>query len=147
MTGSPALRLGGFVPLVQVFDMRRSIEFYVDVLGLELVSQSAAGDEFDWCLLKRDSTRLMLNAAHEADERPDAPDPARIAAHADTTFFFACDDPAEAHAYLSARGARPSAPVVTSYGMKQVYVSDPDGYVLCFQCEATAQQAVDPGGA
>lgn len=35
-------------------------------------------------MLKRHGSELMLNTADEAEYRPAAPDPARIAAHADT---------------------------------------------------------------
>ena len=34
----------------------------------------------------------MLNTMYEADDRPPAPDPARTAAHRDTTFYFGCAD-------------------------------------------------------
>jgi hypothetical protein len=27
-------------------------------------------------------------------------------------------------------------PTVAWYGMKQLYMKDPDGYVICFQCAA-----------
>ena len=31
----------------------------------------------------------------------------------------------------------PNNPIDTSYGMKQLYLKDPDGYELCFQWRAT----------
>ena len=127
--------VAGFVPLLQVFDMRTSVSFYRDVLGFEVVAQSEPGDDFDWGMLKRDGMVLMLNTAYERDERPSAPDPARVASHDDTALFFACPDPDAAYAYLCAKGVSAKAPIVTGYGMKQVYLSDPDGYNLCFQCE------------
>jgi glyoxylase I family protein len=130
------LELRGFVPLIQVFDMPRSVAFYRDVLGFELVAQSEPGENFDWGMLKRDSMILMLNTAYERDERPAMPDPGRVAAHDDTALFFDCLDPDAAYAYLCAKGVKARAPMITGYGMKQVYVSDPDGYNLCFQREA-----------
>ena len=36
-------------------------------------------------------------------------------------------------AYPSAQGVRASPPKVAPYGMRQLYLSDPDGYGLCFQ--------------
>jgi catechol 2,3-dioxygenase-like lactoylglutathione lyase family enzyme len=41
-----------------------------------------------------------------------------------------------AYAHLRARGLEVQAPVVRDYGMKQVYVTDPDGYNICFQWPA-----------
>lgn len=35
--------------------------------------------------------------------------------------------------FLRSRGLEPDAPVVTAYGMRQLYVHDPDNYQLCFE--------------
>jgi hypothetical protein len=78
----------------------------------------------------------MLNTAYEADDRPPAPDPARVAAHRDTGLFFSCADVDAAYTYLREKGIEASEPVVQGYGMKQVYLKDPDGYELCLQRSA-----------
>ena len=126
-------------PLVQVFDMKTSVAFYRDRLGFSVVETSPprGTDDFDWALLKLDGTYLMLNTAYEEDARPSSPDPARVSAHADTGLFFGCDDVDGAFATLRARGVRVDPPKVAPYGMKQLYVTDPDGYVLCFQRPAS----------
>jgi catechol 2,3-dioxygenase-like lactoylglutathione lyase family enzyme len=131
-----ALELLGFAPLVQVFDMPRSVAFYRDILGFEVVAQSEPGDNFDWGMLRRDGMVIMLNTAYERARRPDLPDPLRVAAHDDTALFFDCADPDAAYTYLCDRGVKAQAPVTTHYGIRQVYVSDPDGYSLCFQSPA-----------
>ena len=128
--------VAGFVPLIQVFDMPTSVAFYRDILGFEVIAQSEPGDNFDWGMLKRDRMILMLNTAYEKDNRPAMPDPARLAAHDDTALYFDCPDPDAAYAHLCANGVSAKPSIVTGYGMKQVYSSDPDGYTLCFQCEA-----------
>jgi catechol 2,3-dioxygenase-like lactoylglutathione lyase family enzyme len=130
------LELRGLVPLLQVFDMPSSVAFYRDILGFEVVAQSEPGDNFDWGMLRRDGMVLMLNTAYERESRPVSPDRLRMAAHDDTALFFDCVDPDAAYAYLCSRGLKAQAPVATHYGMKQVYVSDPDGYSLCFQSRA-----------
>ncbi len=79
---------------------------------------------------------LMLNTAYEEDARPPAPDAARTAAHDDTAIYFGCPDVDAAYAYLRARGVAAKEPRIAHYGMKQLYVSDPDGYSLCFQWPA-----------
>jgi glyoxylase I family protein len=75
----------------------------------------------------------MLNNAYEDNIRPPSPDPSRIAAHADTFLYFSCPDVDEAYVYLKAKGVSAEAPKVAYYGMKQLYLKDPDGYSLCFQ--------------
>jgi catechol 2,3-dioxygenase-like lactoylglutathione lyase family enzyme len=119
--------------MVQVFDMARSLAFYRDVLGFQVVAQSSPGDEFDWGLLRRDGIELMLNTAYEKQERPPAPDPARVAAHRDTAFFFGCSDVDAAYADLRARTVAVAEPKVAAYGMKQLWLTDPDGYTICLQ--------------
>jgi len=79
----------------------------------------------------------MLNTAYEDEARPPAPDSARNAAHDDTAIYFGCPDVDAAYAYLRSRGMNVNEPKVAPYGMKQMYVHDPDGYSLCFQWPAT----------
>lgn len=128
-----AIRVTGMTPLIQVFDMTTSVTFYRDVLGFELVQRSEEGNHLDWCLLKLDATRLMLNTAYEKEFRPPAADPARVAAHDDTALFFECRDVDAAYTCLQSKGIRLEPPKVAPYGMKQLYLKDPDGYVICFQ--------------
>lgn len=131
-----SLKIEGMTPLLQVFDMPASLAFYRDILGFQRVSDSGAGDTSDWVWLRLDGVDLMLNTRYEAERRPAAPDPARVAIHDDTGLFFGCRDVDAAYAYLLSQGLRPKPPIVTGYGMKQLYANDPDGYVLCFQRQA-----------
>ena len=128
-----SLRIGGFATLLQVFDMPTSLAFYRDVLGFEVVSDTPDDGLCDWVMLKRHESELMLNTAYEADTRPPAPHPTRILAHADTALFFDCEDVDVAYTYLQQRGVAAKPPVVTDYGMKQLYLNDPDGYEICLQ--------------
>ena len=121
-------------PLLEVFDMPTSVRFYRDVLGFEIVETSPReGDQFDWGWLRLNSAALMLNTAYEQDYRPAQPDPARIAAHADTCLYFGAPDVDAVYSDLKAKGIDVKEPKVAPYGMKQLYLRDPDGYGLCFQ--------------
>jgi glyoxylase I family protein len=132
-----AIEIRGMAPLLQVFDMPTSIAFYREVLGFEVVSTSNPGGEaFGWALLRLHGVELMLNTAYEDDARPATPDPVRIAGHADTTIFFGCPDVDAAYAHLRSLGVDVEAPKIAHYGMKQLYVRDPDGYNVCFQWPA-----------
>jgi glyoxylase I family protein len=126
----------GLAPLLSVFDMPASIHFYRDLLGFEVVQTSAPGDDCGWALLRLNGVELMLNTAYERHARPAAPDPVRLAAHADTALFFGCPDVEGTHQQLRAKGVETKEPFVQPYGMKQLYLSDPDRYVLCFQWPA-----------
>lgn len=130
------LKVEGLCPLIQVFDMPTSVAFYRDQLGFEVVETSDPGEVFDWALLRLDDAYLMLNTAYEAPDRPPAPDADRNVAHRDTGLFFGCRDVDGAYAHLREKGLDLKEPVVTGYGMKQLYLRDPDGYTLCFQWKA-----------
>ena len=131
------IEIRGLTPLIQVFDMPTSIQFYCEGLGFEIAgSDGKPRPHFDWALLRLNGLELMLNTAYERDERPPAPDPAHIAAHEDTAIYFSCPDVDGVYAYLQKKGIKAKAPKVAPYGMKQLYLNDPDGYVLCFQWRA-----------
>ena len=129
------IEVESLTPLIQVFDMPRSVVFYRDVLGFEVVTTSPgrSPDDFDWGLLRLDGVWLMLNTAYESDVRPAAPDPSRLAAHDDTTIYLRCRDVDAAYAYLRGKGVGLKPPTVAPYGMKQLYLKDPDGYGICLQ--------------
>jgi glyoxylase I family protein len=134
------LEFVGSCPLFQVFDMPASLAFYCDVLGFEIDSHSGEASrlpDVGWVLLRRGRTEVMLNTAYEREHRPAEADPARIAAHGDTALYFACEDLDGAYAYLRGKGVAAREPQAAWYGMKQMYLKDPDGYELCFQWPAT----------
>jgi glyoxylase I family protein len=57
--------------------------------------------------------------------------------HGDTCLYFGWEDLDGLYAELVAKGVKLSPPRVAPYGMKQVYVTDPDGFGLCFQWPVT----------
>ena len=133
-----SIEVRGVLTLLQVFDMPVSVRFYRDVLGFEIVQTTQReGDQFDWGWIRLNDTRLMLNTAYEQDERPAQPDPARIRAHRDICLYFRCPDVDAAYRHLRDNGVDVKEPKVAPYGMKQLYVTDPDGYSVCFQWPAS----------
>jgi len=135
-----AIAIQGAVPMFVVYDVPTSIAFYRDILGFEVIQTSKpftdAKDDFGWALMRLNGVELMLNNAYEDNIRPPEPDPARTAAHRDTFLYFNCPDVDAAYAYLRGKGVAVEAPKVAYYGMKQLNVTDPDGYSLCFQWPA-----------
>ena len=139
-----AIAIEGAIPLFHVYDVPTSIAFYRDALGFEVVQTSEpfseAKDDFGWAMLRLNGVELMLNNAYENNIRPPAPDPARTAAHSDTSLYIGCPDVDAAYLHLCAKGIAAEKPRVAYYGMKQVYFHDPDGYTLCFQWPAVSEQ-------
>jgi catechol 2,3-dioxygenase-like lactoylglutathione lyase family enzyme len=134
-----SIDLHGMTPLLQVFDMPTSLRFYCEVLEFEIMQtdSNTTPPNHNWVWLRRNDIDLMLNTAYEPDARPPAPDPRRIASHRDTGLFIGAPDLDAVYAHLRGKGIDTEEPKVTPYGMKQLYVRDPDGYGLCFQWKAT----------
>jgi glyoxylase I family protein len=130
-----AIDVRGMTPLIQVYDMPTSLAFYCDILGFEVHNSSQPVPNCGWAWLKLNGVDLMLNTAYDDDDRPPAPDPRRIGAH-DTCLFFGCPDVDAAYAYLVSKGVNAKPPKVAHYGMKQLYINDPDGFGICFQWPA-----------
>lgn len=135
-----AIEVRGVTPLLQVYDMPVSVHFYRDLLGFTVVTTSpplGREDRFHWCLLRFGNAEVMLNSAYEFDhERPAAPNRDRMAAHDDTCLYFGCPDVDAAYQEFRARGVTVRQPKIAPYGMKQLYLHDPDGFSLCFQWPA-----------
>ena len=127
------LEMRGLCPLIQVFDMGASLRFYCDLLGFEIVQKAEGGG---WAWLRHGNAELMLNTAYEDGDRPQNPDPKRVFGHQDTCVFIGCPDVDAAYEYLSGKGVDVSKPKVAWYGMKQMYLKDPDGFGICFQWKA-----------
>ncbi len=135
------LQLTGLCPLISVYDMPTAIAFYRDRLGFEVVEHSPEidapeGRYFHWAWLRLGPADLMLNTAHDEGERPPLPDADRVAVHRDTGLFFGCPDVDAVYETLRAAGLQLDPPKVAPYGMKQLWLTDPDGYQLCFQAPA-----------
>ena len=128
----------GMTPLLQVFDMATSLKFYCDVLGFEIAQtdSNTAAPNHNWVWLRRNDIDLMLNTAYEYDKRPATANPRRVATHDDTALFFGAPDVDAVYAYLRTKGIEVKPPTVAPYGMKQLYLRDPDGFGLCFQWKA-----------
>jgi catechol 2,3-dioxygenase-like lactoylglutathione lyase family enzyme len=127
------LRVSGTVTLLQVFDMPASLHFYRDLLGFEVVQRSQPADDCGWAWLRLDDAEVMLNTAYEDARRPPSPDADRQKAHEDTTLYFGCPDVDGAFTFLRSKGIGATEPKTATYGMRQVFFHDPDGYGLCLQ--------------
>lgn len=133
-----AIDISGMTPLISVFDMPTSLRFYRDVLGFEVVQNSGDGDSSSWIWLRLNGCDLMLNDQYEPGRVPTEPPAERTKWHHDTCLYFGCADPDAAYEYLKSKGVDLRPPSTAPYGMKQLYLHDPDGYNLCFQCPAEA---------
>jgi catechol 2,3-dioxygenase-like lactoylglutathione lyase family enzyme len=128
------MEINGLTPLLQVFNMPRSLVFYRDIIGFEVIRDSGNGDDSSWVWLRLNDSDLMLNDQYEPGNVPSVPPDGRTEWHRDTCLYFGCADPESAYEYLRSKGIDAEPPKIAPYGMKQLYFQDPDGYAICFQC-------------
>ena len=119
-------------PLLAVKDIARSIEFYRDRLGFAVMGEAESDGKQFWCRLERGGSSIMLQQADEEDG------PAEGRGRG-ITLYFICDDAEAAYAELSSRGLQLTPPSLAYYGMKQLFVPEPDGYSICFESPEMVQ--------
>lgn len=114
-------------PLLFVTDIRRSIEFYRGGLGFDLVGRAEEDGDISWCRLERGGACIMLQQQKG------------LTANTPTTgglsLYFICDDADALFVEFTSRGLSLDRPSVAEYGMKQLFVPEPDGYSICFESE------------
>lgn len=113
-------------PLLFVEDLPRSLEFYRDRLGFETAGEAQADGRVFWCRLRRGGASIMLQQA-EAEDGPAQSRGRGVA------LYLVCDDVDALRQEFVDRGVALGEPEITEYGMKQVFVPDPDGYSVCFE--------------
>jgi hypothetical protein len=96
------------------------------------VSDSGGGDNASWVRLQRGQISLMLNDQYEPGHEPPQPPAERQKWHGDTCLYFDAD-PDAVYEYLQSQNIDLKPPKDAPYGMRQLYLHDPDGYNLCFQ--------------
>jgi len=113
--------------MVVVSDMKRSIEFYRDKLGLPLKLESP-----EWTEFQTGSTTLALHGGGVAPSGPPAGDPSKQAGHC--SIGFNVDDVDKTYAELQAKGIRFVMPPTQreGEGIKLAVAIDPDGLPVSF---------------
>jgi uncharacterized glyoxalase superfamily protein PhnB len=97
----------------------------------DLVNRAETNGELYWCRLNRGGASIMLQQASAEDTPPEGRGRGVV-------FYFVCDDADAMYEELTARGLKVEPPAVSYYGMKQVFVPEPDGYDICFESETTS---------
>lgn len=128
-----SITIQSLTPLIQVFSMRRSLAFYRDILGFEVVEDSGEGDDSSWVWIRLNGCDLMLNDQYEPGSEPDPPPSERVEWHGDTCLYMGCQDLDAAYEYLAGKGVDAESPKIAPYGMRQLYLKDPDNYAICLQ--------------
>ena len=112
-------------PLIWVTDMERSLAFYRNGLGFQMVASWEGPYGIAWCRLTRGPVSLMLQVAEGEVPPPVEGQTAEL--------FILCHDAHTLHKELRARGVPATEPERMVYDMLQFRVTDPDGYPIWFE--------------
>ncbi len=112
-------------PLLSVRSMDASLGFYRDQLGFEVAGTAARDGQVYWCRLRRGGACIML-------QQFDAPG-LEVVAEGHDALYLICEDADAIFEELTGRGVDVKAPTVAEYGMKQLFVPEPDGRNLIFE--------------
>lgn len=123
------MTLKSLIPLLSVADLRRTMDFYCNELGFTVANTSTMPGETEpvWCMLRRDSVSLMFNfpGSYINNDLPRRAKDFQI-------YYVYPDDVRALHAAWKAKGLAVSELRVTTYGMREFELRDPDGYWLWF---------------
>ncbi|GJM03453.1 MAG: bleomycin resistance family protein [Rhodomicrobium sp.] len=105
------------VPMLHTKEMDKTISFYEDVLGFHCVGRF----ENDWCRLEREGVAIMFFEVDEFDKP-----------NATATQYFYVDRLNEFWNDIKDRVVAEWGPQEMHYGMYEVGIKDPNGYLLSF---------------
>jgi uncharacterized glyoxalase superfamily protein PhnB len=119
-------RLRKLVPSLGVSDLRRAIAFYLDFFGFTLVDswENDAGESV-WCWLRSGVTELMLQQLP-----PDGQITLEPALGQSWVLYLRPVDIDETRQQLLRAGVDVSDIQLTTYGARECFLTDPDGYEL-----------------
>jgi glyoxylase I family protein len=119
-------------PMLGVSDIGRSLLFYRDFLGFTVKSTFGPGGRMTWASLRHGSVELMLSGHHGAMPGPEA-----AKAHGDAKLYLYVDDVTGLISRAKERGIKVEGPWVRFYGLKEIQITDPDGYGLVIAQETS----------
>lgn len=114
------------IPSLGVSDIGRSLDFYRSFFGFDMVdSYDDDGGRMGWCWLRADSAELMLQQLSAEQQIRLNP-----AIGQSWVLYITPDDLDALHAKLRSAGFPVSEIARTSYGSREFFTPDPDGYEL-----------------
>ncbi|MBF6590756.1 MAG: VOC family protein [Ktedonobacterales bacterium] len=114
-----------------VADVQRTVEFYHDTLGFEVVATvPETGETLDWAMMGRDEVALMFQS--RASLGGEIPTLAARPLGGALTLYIEVDDVRALYESLREHVALVVEPHDTFYGTREFCVEDSNGYLLVF---------------
>ena len=123
-------RFNSVTPNLLVRDVKKSTEFYRDVLGFMMGETVPDKEPFVFVWMKRDQVSVFLNDIKAAVD--DYPPAASMPPGGTAAIFFVIDNVDDYHAQVAPK-AKVIMPLKTQfYGLREFAVTDPDGHIITF---------------
>lgn len=117
-------------PNIMVEDVNRTIQFYKEVLGFELITTVPEEGQFGWAMMKRGGVELMFQSRASLTE--ELPAFADRAIGGSLTFYIEVDGLQDLYAGIKERVTIVQDMHTTFYGMREFAIQDCNGFVLSF---------------
>jgi uncharacterized glyoxalase superfamily protein PhnB len=116
--------------MLNVADIHRSLKFYQDIAGFELISGQAELEQWKWAEIKSGQVVLMLSQSGCLGGKSDPVSTEEESWPA--LFYYYPEDVEQLHTHIKALGYEVGELSITFYGMKEFSLRDPDGHLLSF---------------
>lgn len=122
------MTLQSCTPLLNVANIERSLAFWRDLVGFEVVGRFEEAGVLRWVRLKSGGVDLMLNAPDKTLGKTRAvPD-----SYTDAVLYFGVPSVQALCEGLRAKGFDAPDPKAEDYGVEEMLLRDPDGYEVAF---------------
>jgi len=115
-------------PLLNVADVERSLAFWREGLGFEVVATWDHEGRAAFARLRSGKAELMLNRPTDVDR----PGPGAKPSYSDVVLNLRVDDVHALWRALTAKGLSVKPPERQFYGVDEMLMRDPDGYEIAF---------------
>ena len=123
-------RFAAITPNLLVRDVKKSTEFYRDLLGFTMGETVPDKEPFVFVWMKRDDVSVFINDIKAAAH--DYPETVNMPPGGTNTMFFIISEVDAYHALVAPK-AKVIMPLKTQfYGMREFAVADPDGHIITF---------------
>ncbi len=119
--------LQGIIPLIQVGNMRESLDYYCEVLGFALEEVWPEAEDPRWARVSRGGAQFLLTMDLGTSDRPFIAEKGN-----GVVFYIPCEDLGALYEEFSSKGAIIVQEPVPFGGRWQFTVADINGYVLTF---------------
>ena len=124
------IQFKSITPNLLVRDVKKSTEFYRDVLGFTMGETVPDKEPFVFVWMKRDDVSVFLNDINAAAH--DYPDAAKLPPGGTAAMYFVVAGVDAYHAVVAPK-AKVVMPLTTQfYGMREFSVTDPEGHLITF---------------